>query len=72
LDEPRLDNDANHERDWGASVGPDIGSGSGASGAGLVASPSEAGKTSVALEGDDDSSCTWSGGDSSKIKGSQN
>lgn len=59
MDEPRLDNDANHERDWGGSVGPDIGSD--AAGAGLVVSSSEAGKTSVAFEGGDDSSSNRSG-----------
>jgi hypothetical protein len=46
LDEPRLDNDANHERGWGAGVGP------GASGEGVGASWSEAGRTSVTLEGE--------------------
>lgn len=65
MDEPRLDNDANHERDWGTSVGPDIGSGA-SGGTGLVASSSEAGETSVAFEGDDDSSCTRSGRGSSR------
>lgn len=64
MDEPRLDNDANHERDWGTSAGPDIGSG--APGAGLVEPSSEGGKTSVAFEGDDDSSCTRSGCGSSR------
>ena len=54
MDEPRLDNEANHERDWGGGVGADIGSGT--SGAGLVESTSEAGKTSVVFGGDGDSS----------------
>lgn len=27
MDEPRLDNDANHERDWGGAVGPNAGRG---------------------------------------------
>lgn len=66
MDEPRLDNDANHERDWGISMGPDIGVG--ASGAGMVASSSEAGKIPVTFEGDDDSSCTRSGCGSSRHK----
>lgn len=57
MDEPRLDNDANHERGWGAGVGP------GASGEGVGVSCSEAGKTSVPLEGEGD--CTRSGRGSS-------
>lgn len=50
LDEPRLDNDANHERGWGGGVGPD--GSPGASGAGLVTSESEAGRIFVPFVGE--------------------
>ena len=46
MDDPRLDNDANHERGWGAGGGP------GVSGGEVGVSWSEAGKTSVPLVGD--------------------
>lgn len=43
LDEPRRDNDANHERDWGGTGVAGLDVGPGASGVGLVGSGSEAG-----------------------------
>lgn len=50
LDEPRLDNDANHERGWGGGVGPD--GRPGASDTGLVALELEVGRISVPFMGE--------------------
>jgi hypothetical protein len=68
LDEPRRDNDANHERGRGSGAsGVGLAIGPGVSGIGLVGSGSEVGG-SPALLAEDEDGCTWSGSRASEIR----
>jgi hypothetical protein len=61
LDEGRLDNDANHPRDWGASVGTGVDMGPAGSGAVSAATGSGIDVASVLFVGEGGCTCTCTG-----------